>query len=235
MNKKDDFFLRTQIDNLVSRIKGEEFRLDKQIPLSYLLSFFFQKSVALIYGKLYFLRKNRILIHPTSKIRCKKLLQFGNNLVIDRYCYIDALSKEGIKLGKNVSIGRYTTIDCTGSLRTLGKGLVVGDNVGLGTHGHYGCAGGLYIGSDTIMGNYVSFHPENHNFEILDIPIRLQGVNHKGIIIGKNCWIGAKVTILDGTYLGDGCIVAAGAVVKGTFENNSIIGGIPAKTIKLRQ
>ena len=116
----------------------------------------------------------------------------------------------------------------------LGKGLIVGDNVGLGTHGFWGCAGGIEIGSDVIFGNYVSLHSENHNFKDLIKPIRLQGVNHKGIKIGSNCWIGSKVTILDGATIGNGCIIAAGAVLKGIFPDNVIIGGVPARILKYR-
>ena len=55
-----------------------------------------------------------------------------------------------------------------------------------------------------------------------------------GVKIGCNCWIGAKVTILDGTEIGNGCVVAAGAVVTGKFPDNVIIGGIPAKILKYR-
>ena len=150
-------------------------------------------------------------------------------------CYIDALGIEGITCGDGVSFGIGTTMIVTGSLQQLGKGIRIGNNVGLGTCGHYGGAGGLEIGDDTIIGNYVSIHPENHNFKDLDIPIRLQGVNHKGIKIGKGCWIGAKSTILDGTQIGNGCIVAAGAVVSGIFPDNVIIGGIPARIIKTRE
>ena len=64
--------------------------------------------------------------------------------------------------------------------------------------------------------------------------IRLQGVKRTGIKIGKNCWIGAKVTILDGVTIGDGCIVAAGAVVNSSFPDNSVIGGVPARLLKQR-
>lgn len=99
---------------------------------------------------------------------------------------------------------------------------------------HYGCAGGISIGHDTIIGNYVSMHSENHNYKNPTLHIRLQGVSHKGIVVGANCWIGAKATILDGTVIGDGCIVAAGAVVSGKFPNDVIIGGVPAKIIKNR-
>lgn len=55
-----------------------------------------------------------------------------------------------------------------------------------------------------------------------------------GVKIGNDCWIGAKATILDGTVIGDHCIVAAGAVVKGVFPDNVIIGGVPARIIKYK-
>ena len=177
----------------------------------------------------------RIFVSPTSKIICPSKMFFGNNLNIGYKCYINALSFEGLTLGKKVSLGMYTTIKLTGSLQKIGNYIKIGDNVGLGTHGFYGCGMGfLEIGDDTIIGNYVSIHPENHNYKDLSIPIRLQGVNGKGIKIGKNCWIGAKVTILDGTSIGDNCIVAAGAVLKGTFPDNVIIRGVLAKIMKYR-
>lgn len=94
---------------------------------------------------------------------------------------------------------------------------------------------GIIIEYYVIIGNFISMHSENHNYSNLEIPIRLQGVNHKGIIIGDNCWIGAKATILDGTVIGNGCIIAAGSVVTGQFPDNSIIVGIPARIIKQRQ
>ena len=79
-----------------------------------------------------------------------------------------------------------------------GEGLTVGARVGLGTDCFYGCAGGITIGDDTIIGNLVTFHAENHVAERLDVPIRDQGVTHAGIRVGSGCWIGAKATILDG-------------------------------------
>ena len=53
------------------------------------------------------------------------------------------------------------------------------------------------------------------------------------IRIGKNCFLGCNSIILKGTVLGDGCVVGAGAVVCGRFENNSVIAGNPAKVIKI--
>ena len=101
--------------------------------------------------------------------------------------------------------------------------MVIGNNVGLGSHGHYGAGlGGLEIGDDTIIGNYVSFHPENHIFSELNMPIRQQGVYGKGIKIGKNCWIGAKATFLDGTVIDVKSDNIVGSIVEIRHTNNLI-------------
>ena len=52
------------------------------------------------------------------------------------------------------------------------------------------------------------------------------------IHIGKNCFLGCNSIILKGTFLGDGCVVGAGAVVSGKFEDNCVIAGNPAKIIR---
>lgn len=227
--------LRGLINKIITKLKHEPFELDKSIPLSYLLNFFFLRGLMLICSVWKLKRFSRSFVHRSSVVKCAGLIKSGINLNIDRGCFINALSIEGIIFGSNVSIGKYTTIECSGTLKSLGKGLKVGDNVGLGTHGFFGCAGGITIGDNTIFGNYISLHSENHNYSNTNVPIRLQGVNRKGIIIGCDCWIGSKATILDGANIGDGCIVAAGAVVRGTIPPYSIIGGVPAKIIKQRK
>ena len=165
----------------------------------------------------------------------KRKIKLGKGVTIEDETYINACSIEGVCFGNNVSLGRRSTIECTGILKNVGKGIIVGNNVGLGTYCHYGCSGGIKIGSDTIIGNYVSFHSENHNFDNKDILIRMQGVNHKGIFIGENCWIGAKVTILDGVHVEDNCIIAAGSLlIAGVYSKNGIYGGVPAKLLRYR-
>ena len=223
------------INKLISKIKGEKFVIDSNIPDSYILNLIINKIIQLIYGFLVFKRLQLVYCHHSCHIKGKRLFHFKKNLSIGSHVYIDALSVNGIKMGEKVSIGKYTTIECTGSIKNIGIGLTIGNNVGLGTHGFWGCAGGIAIGDDTIFGNYVSLHSENHNFINKDLPIRLQGINRKGIKIGNNCWIGAKATILDGANIGDGVIIAAGSVVTaGTYENNAIYGGVPAKFLKYR-
>ena len=226
--------MREFLNYFIKKIKGSGYELSSGIPISYIFNLGYTKVIERVYGILRLRSNKPVYLSLSSVLRGRKYFEYKNNLIIARKCYIDALGKEGIKCGSGVSFGQYTTMIVTGSLQHLGKGIVIGNNVGLGTHGYYGGAGGVEIGDDTIFGNYVSVHPENHNYSDPTLPIRLQGVNHKGIKIGKGCWIGAKATILDGTVIGDGCIVAAGAVVSGKFPNNVIIGGIPAKIIKSR-
>ena len=95
--------------------------------------------------------------------------------------------------------------------------------------------GPLKIGNDVIFGPNCTVITENHQFDDLDIPIRLQGSKRQGVVIGDNVWIGAGCTILDGVKVGNGAIIAAGAVVNSDVPENSIYGGIPAKLLKWRK
>lgn len=95
----------------------------------------------------------------------------------------------------------------------------------------FGAAGGIEIGDDVVAGQFIRFHSENHNFNDLSKLIRDQGVTHKGIKIGNNCWIGAGAVFLDGAELGDGCVVGANAVVTKKFPANVIVAGVPATII----
>ncbi len=224
------------LSKIISAIKGEPFMVDPRIPLWYLIRLIISRLIMLLRGSFTFCRSDGLFFRGRcSVIKAKNLLRIGRSVTIDRNCYIDALSSEGIILGNNVSIGKNTTIECSGSIREIGIGLKIGNNVGLGTHGFFGCAGGVIIGANTIFGNFVSVHSENHKYSDLNTPTRLQGVERLGIKIGENCWIGAKVTILDGSIIENDTIIAAGSVVtKGIYEGNKIYGGIPAKVLKLR-
>jgi acetyltransferase-like isoleucine patch superfamily enzyme len=227
--------LRNFIEVIISLIKGSEYKIDKEVSLGYLSSLSIQRFVMLIRGGFVFKTFNLIFIGSNVTIKEKSKIRFQKGLTIQKDCYIDALSRMGLKFGKNVSFARGCAIECTGSLSHIGYGLSVGNNVGFSTNCFLGCVGGIEVGDDTIIGNYVTFHSENHNYDDPKVPIRLQGVTHKGIKVGKNCWIGAKATILDGVTIEDGCIIAAGALVqKGTYEANCIYGGVPAKKIGSR-
>jgi len=225
------------LNKLISKWKGHDYKIDHRVPLYYILLLVLGRAVMLVNGYISGISNSGLFFLSTrAKVKARSKLKVGRSVTIARGVFIDALSEKGVWLGNNVSVGINTRIEGTGNLQFLGKGMRVGNNVGLGYDSFYGCSGGIEIGDDTIIGNYVSFHSENHVFDSLHTPIRLQGVTHKGIRIGKNCWIGAKATILDGAIVEDGCIIAAGAVVKaGLYATNSVYGGVPAKLIRYRE
>lgn len=227
--------MNIHIYNLFRKLRRKELYIDRRIPFPRFMLLIFNELCGRFIAVIKFRRLIDASVSASSVIRSPRQIISGKHLKVDKSCYIDALSVEGINFGDRVTVGKFTCIECTGTLADLGKGLKVGSNVGLGTHGFYGCAGGIEIGNDVIIGNYCSFHSENHNFLDHSLPIRLQGVSRKGIKIGNNCWIGAKATILDGVEIGDGCVIAACALVtKGTYPANSVIGGVPARIIKSR-
>jgi acetyltransferase-like isoleucine patch superfamily enzyme len=221
----------------VIRRRNPNFRFDDELNCCVLLQFTMIQAMS-------FLRGCRLLLYGRASkgallgrgVRFFNLpyICFGKFMKLGAGVYISALSKEGIQMGNNVSIGAYSRIIVSTSFNDIGLFIKIGHNVGIGEFAYLGGAGGLTIGNDCIVGQYFSCHPENHNFDNLDLPIRHQGVTRKGIKIGNNCWIGSKVTILDGVEIGDGCVIAAGAVVQTSFPPNSVIGGVPARILKQR-
>jgi acetyltransferase-like isoleucine patch superfamily enzyme len=84
------------------------------------------------------------------------------------------------------------------------------------------------------MGQHVGFHPENHNFDRTDIPIREQGTTRLGITIEDDVWVGSNAIFLDGAHVGKGCVIGAGSVVRGNIPAYSIAVGVPAKVVRSR-
>jgi len=118
----------------------------------------------------------------------------------------------------------------------FGKGdkLTIGNRSQLSSHGSFG--GTITIGEDVVMGPEVVMMATSHEFSDINVPINLQGARpEEPIVIGNDCWIGRRVIILPGVHLGDHCIVGAGAVVTKSFPDYAIIGGVPAKLIKMRR
>ncbi|WP_082521218.1 acyltransferase [Rhodococcus sp. Leaf278] len=224
-------------NKLIGTIKKSDYQVDPQIDAHYIFSIMAKRGIMKAAGAVRFRTiKNSPFVGRGVRIKAKRHIALGPGVTFDDGSYIDAMSSGGVSIGQNSTVGKNTRIECVGSLKHLGRGLVVGDNVGLGTDSLYGCAGGIKVGNSTIVGNYCSFHSENHISADLLLPIRDQGVTHQGISIGANCWIGSRVTVLDGATIGDGCIIAAGAVVAaGEYASNAVYGGVPARFLKERK
>lgn len=226
------------VSKIISKIKHREYKIDENISSSDLLGIVFNRGAMLIRGTfrtLGFKKHGKIsFIGKKVKISSKKHISCGSGLTIDDGCHINALCKDGVKIGNNFSLGKNSIIECTGVIRELGEGLVIGDDVGISPNAFISVRGTVKIGSSTIFGPGVSLFSENHIFKDKDTPIYLQGASRKGIEIGEDCWIGANAVILDGVKIGKGAIVAAGATVNKDVDDYTIVGGVPAKVISKR-
>ena len=112
-----------------------------------------------------------------------------------------------------------------------GKNIKVGENF----YVNYGCVildcAEVNIGDNCMIGPQVGIYTACHPLDPIE---RNRGVEFaKPITIGDNCWIGGHSTINTGVTLGNNVVVASGSVVTKSFPNNVVIGGNPAKILKL--
>ncbi|MBQ6361907.1 MAG: sugar O-acetyltransferase [Lachnospiraceae bacterium] len=110
-----------------------------------------------------------------------------------------------------------------------GRNITVGHRVFLNSGVCMQDQGGITIGDGTLIGHHVVLATLNHNPD----PARRHELYGSPITIGKNVWIGSNATILSGVTIGDGAIVAAGAVVTKDVEARTVVGGVPAKLLKI--
>lgn len=230
--------IREFTEELISKIKKENFKFDKNISNSYIILKILEYIFCYLRGQfkgIFFGKKSKILlVGKNTTIKCSGKIFVGNNFNIEDNVEIDALSEFGIKCGDNVKIGKGSILKCSGSLKDMGKGFECGSNVYFGNNSFFGAAGGIKIGNDIISGQNVRFHSENHKYNNTKLLIRLQGVTRQGIEIGDNCWIGSGVTILDGVRIGSGIVIAANSLINKNIPDNVVVGGIPCKILKER-
>lgn len=156
----------------------------------------------------------------------KKLRQMLINLVPIRSLQKWLSYRYGWFPGNYVNPGiRITAID----------NLKLGGNVFIGGGGaKLSCEGGLEIGKNTAVAEGCFFMTANHNYKSkTHVPFDRTGILQK-IVVGENCWIGAKCTICPGVKIDDGAVVAMGSVVTKSVPKCAVVGGNPAKIIGWR-
>lgn len=141
----------------------------------------------------------------------------------------DAQLKGKVRVGNNCHIFSGAMLLAYGGEITMGDFCSVNPYTVL--YGH----GGLQIGEGVRIAAHCVIIPANHNIDDPDIPVRKSGLTKKGIRIGNDVWIGARCVILDGVTIGEGAVIAAGAVVNRDVEPFMIVGGVPAKPIRSRK
>ena len=176
-----------------------------------------------------------ILAEKNVKLYHPQFIHCGDKLNLEEGCEIVGLSKRGVVFGNRCTVGRFASIRPTNVLfDEAGEGFKMGDHSNIGAYSYIGCSGYIEIGNHVMMGPRVSLLSENHNFGNIEKPMKEQGVERKTIVIKDDVWIGSGVIILAGVTIGKGVIIAAGAVVTKDIEDNCIVAGVPAKTIKKR-
>lgn len=111
----------------------------------------------------------------------------------------------------------------------FGRFLNFGKNVFINHACSFLDMGGITLEDHVLIGPKVNLITENHPLN----PADRRGIMCKPIIIKRNAWIGAGATVLPGVTIGENAVVAAGAVVSKDVPDNTIVGGIPARFIKM--
>ena len=109
----------------------------------------------------------------------------------------------------------------------FGRNIHIGKNVFINSGCSFQDQGGIYIGDNTLIGHRVVLATLDHDLNPYDRHLLCAPIH-----IGNRVWIGAGAIITRGVTIGDGAVIAAGAVVTKDVEENTIVGGVPAKFIK---
>lgn len=165
-----------------------------------------------------------VVIRGRSKVRIGRFTRIGD------YCELDGFGARGLVIGEYCKIGNFSVLRVPPVPHVPGDGIVIGAGTSMAEFCFVGGAGLVQIGEGNAIGQYVSIHPQNHVVSEDGASNRTTTV---GIKVGQKNWIAAKATLLDGCVLGDGCVVAAAAVVKDVFGSRQLIAGVPAKLKKV--
>ena len=132
-------------------------------------------------------------------------------------------------LGRWVHLGDGTSLRChEGTLR-------VGDKVVFGRNNVVNAYLDISIGAASIIADMVYVTDFDHVFADIERPIKDQGIVKSPVRIGADVWLANKVSVVRGTMVGDGCVVAANAVVTRDLPPYSVAVGVPARVIRNRR
>ena len=109
-----------------------------------------------------------------------------------------------------------------------GQNITVGKNVFINTGCRFQDQGGIVLGDGALIGHNVVLATLNHDED----PTKRHILHPAPLILGKNVWIGANAAVVPGVTIGEGAVVAAGAVVTRDVPPGVVVGGVPAKAIR---
>ena len=168
----------------------------------------------------------------------------------ERDAYANELFQEAVRIGMELNtkyhtpeelreiMGRLIGKQVDRSFRMFppfytdfGKNITIGKDVFINSGCHFQDQGGIEIGDGALIGHNVVLATINHDLN----PKENRKNHYAPIRIGAHVWIGSNATILPGVTLGDYAVVAAGAVVTRNVPAMTVVGGAPAKVLKVVQ
>jgi acetyltransferase-like isoleucine patch superfamily enzyme len=148
----------------------------------------------------------------------------GKGSCIRKRTRLDVAPWNKFELGANSTIEDFSAIN-----NGVGS-VIIGDRTKIGLSNTI--IGPVTIGNDIRLAQNITLSGLNHNYQDVNTPIHVQGVNTSPIVIEDETWIGANVVVLAGVKVGRHSIIAAGSVVTKDIPAYSVAVGNPARVVK---
>jgi acetyltransferase-like isoleucine patch superfamily enzyme len=162
-------------------------------------------------------------------------LRWRGRLQTDGICFVCPHVQFEIGRNAKLHIGRWAWIGHGSKLRVhegevrIGAKTVMGQECTISAFQH------VSIGRECIVADRVMLIDFDHGMVEVERPIRLQGIYKRDVHVGHNVWIGYGACILRGVTVGDNSVIGTSAVVTGEVPANAIVGGVPARVIRMRE
>jgi acetyltransferase-like isoleucine patch superfamily enzyme len=162
-------------------------------------------------------------------------LRWRGRLRTDGLCFVGPGVKFEIGRDATVTLGRWSWIGHRCKVRaheghvSIGAKSVLGQECTISAYQH------ISIGRECIIADRVMMIDFDHGVVEVERPIREQGIYKRDVNVGHNVWIGYGACVLRGVTIGDNAIIGTSAVVTGEVPENAVVGGIPARLIRMRE
>ena len=137
-----------------------------------------------------------------------------------------------VQLGARCSLESGVYFNAAGPYRP-GRAIIMGDNTFVGSGCEFNITEQLVIGKDCLIASGTRFVDHDHGVSPGAL-MRDQPEVRTAIVLGDDVWIGCNCVVLKGVTIGDGAVVAAGSVVTKPVPAGSIVGGVPARVLRMR-
>ena len=171
-------------------------------------------------------------IENNVRLRYANHIYLKNGVYLDQNVYLHA-TPTGISIGENSIVMNGAVLHVYNFRELPHSGITIGRDCLIGEYCVIRGQGGVVIGDRVYTSPFSQIIAVNHMFEDLETSFIHQGITAEGIVIEDDVWVGSGAIITDGVRIGKGAVVAAGAVVTKDVPAHSVVGGVPAKVLRV--